>query len=162
MTQFCFISHHGRSFNLGNNMMYNNLTQKDFKYTQEIKTRWRDMDAIGHINHATYLTYFETVRVDFLNKLGFDLLKRGMDVGVILASMKIDYIRQSSHPNEFALGCRIIRLGHKSFDLLSVIFDKNKPTPVAIGVFTLVTFDYKTQKSIALTENIKSHYLPFG
>ena len=71
-------------------MMYNNLTQKDFKYIQEIKTRWRDMDAIGHINHATYLTYFETVRVDFLNKLGFDLLKRGMDVGVILASMKIE------------------------------------------------------------------------
>ena len=53
------------------------------------------MDAIGHINHAIYLTYFETVRVDYLNELGFDLLKRGMDKGVILASMKIDYLRQS-------------------------------------------------------------------
>ena len=43
-------------------MDYKNVTQKDFKYLQSIKTRWRDMDAIGHINHAIYLTYFETVR----------------------------------------------------------------------------------------------------
>jgi len=61
-------------------------------YLHQVKTRWRDMDAIGHINHATYLTYFETARVDFLNKLGFDLLKRGLDSSVILASMKIDYL----------------------------------------------------------------------
>tara|TARA_B100001996_G_scaffold128594_1_gene97635 strand:+ start:4235 stop:4666 length:432 start_codon:yes stop_codon:yes gene_type:complete len=142
-------------------MDYKNLNQEDFMYLHQVKTRWRDMDAIGHINHATYLTYFETARVDFLNKLGFDLLKRGLDSSVILASMKIDYLKQASHPKGLNIGCRIIKLGNKSFDLFSAIFDKKEASLIATGVFTLVTFDYKTQKSIALTDNVKSNYLPF-
>ena len=55
------------------------------------------MDAIGHINNAIYLTYFETVRVDYLHELGFELLKRGNDEGVILASMKIDLAVSSAN-----------------------------------------------------------------
>ena len=135
--------------------------QNDFEFVKKVNTRWRDMDAIGHINHATYLTYFETTRVDFLNELGFDSLKRGVDKGVILASMKIDYLEQSSHPREFNIGCRITRLGNKSFDLFSAIFDLKLSNPVVVGVFTLVTFDYISQKSILLTDNIKSNFLPF-
>jgi len=142
-------------------MKYQNLMQNDFEFVKKVNTRWRDMDAIGHINHATYLTYFETTRVDFLNELGFDSLKRGVDKGVILASMKIDYLEQSSHPREFNIGCRITRLGNKSFDLFSAIFDLKLSNPVVVGVFTLVTFDYKSQKSIVLTDNIKSNFLPF-
>ncbi|MFL3052227.1 MAG: acyl-CoA thioesterase [Candidatus Neomarinimicrobiota bacterium] len=142
-------------------MKYQNLMQNDFEFVKKVNTRWRDMDAIGHINHATYLTYFETTRVDFLNELGFDSLKRGVDTGVILASMKIDYLEQSSHPREFNIGCRITRLGNKSFDLCSAIFDLKLSNPVVVGVFTLVTFDYKSQKSIVLTDNIKSNFLPF-
>ena len=142
-------------------MKYQNLRQNDFEFVKKLNTRWRDMDAIGHINHATYLTYFETTRVDFLNELGFDSLKRGVDKGVILASMKIDYLEQSSHPREFNIGCRITRLGNKRFDLCSAIFDLKLSNPVVVGVFTLVTFDYNSQKSIVLTDNIKSNFLPF-
>ncbi len=151
----------GYSYSQGNSMDYKNVTQENFKYLQFIQTRWRDMDAIGHINHAIYLTYFETVRVNYLNELGFDLLKRGMDKGVILASMKIDYWRQSTYPSNFNIGCRIIRIGHKSFDLFSAIFDDSETRPITSGIFTLVTFDYKLQKTISITDNIKNNYLPF-
>lgn len=161
MILFYFMKRNGCNYSQDSSMDYKNVTQKDFKYLQSIKTRWRDMDAIGHINHAIYLTYFETVRVDYLNELGFDLLKRGMDKGVILASMKIDYLRQSSYPSNFNIGCRIIRIGQKSFDLFSAIFDDSKSKPIACGIFTLVSFDYKIQKSIPITDNIKANYLPF-
>ena len=50
---------------------------------------------------------------------------------------------------------------NKSFDLCSAIFDLKLSNPVVVGVFTLVTFDYKSQKSIVLTDNIKSNFLPF-
>ena len=119
------------------------------------------MDAIGHINNATYLTYFETARVDFLKQLGFDLLKRDVDNSVILASMKVDYIKQSVHPAIYNIGCRITRLGSKSFDLFSAIFVEQELNPIVFGVFTLVAFNYKTQKTIPLNEDIISNYLPF-
>ena len=142
-------------------MDYKTLTQTDFIFIKNVASRWRDMDAIGHINNATYLTYFETARVDFLKQLGFDLLKRDVENGVILASMKVDYIKQSVHPSKYSIGCRITRLGGKSFDLFSAIFVKGELNPIVFGVFTLVAFNYKTQKTIPLNEDITSNYLPF-
>ena len=142
-------------------MDYKTLTQKDFIFMKNVDSRWRDMDAIGHINHATYLTFFETARVDFLKQLGFDLLKRDVDNSVILASMKVDYIKQSVHPSKYNIGCRITRLGNKSFDLFSAIFVKQDLNPIVFGVFTLVAFNYKTQKTIPLNEDIISNYSPF-
>ena len=41
-----------------------NLQRSDFDYWSSIKTRWRDMDALGHLNHAVYLGYMESARVD--------------------------------------------------------------------------------------------------
>lgn len=155
------MSHHGYSYNLGNNLDYKTLTQTDFIFIKNVDSRWRDMDAIGHINNATYLTYFETARVDFLKQLGFDLLKRDVDNSVILASMKVDYIKQSVHPATYNIGCRITRLGNKSFDLFSAIFVEQELNPIVFGVFTLVAFNYKTQKTIPLNEDIISNYLPF-
>ena len=155
------MSHHGYSYNLGNNLDYKTLTQTDFIFIKNVDSRWRDMDAIGHINNATYLTYFETARVDFLKQLGFDLLKRDVDNSVILASMKVDYIKQSVHPSTFNIGCRITRLGNKSFDLFTAIFVEQELNPIVFGVFTLVAFNYKTQKTIPLNEDITSNYLPF-
>ena len=155
------MSHHGYSYNLGNNLDYKTLTQTDFIFIKNVDSRWRDMDAIGHINNATYLTYFETARVDFLKQLGFDLLKRDVDNSVILASMKVDYIKQSVHPSKYNIGCRITRLGNKCFDLFSAIFVEQELNPIVFGVFTLVAFNYKTQKTIPLNEDIISNYLPF-
>ena len=161
MIRCYYINHRGLNFNQDNKVQNKNLSKDDFSYIKNVKSRWRDMDAIGHINNAIYLTYFETVRVDYLHELGFELLKRGNDVGVILASMKIDYLIQSLHPNTFSIGCRITRLGTKSFDLYSAIFDVKNINPVVVGVFTLVMFNYKTQKTIDLTDNIKNSYNPF-
>ena len=141
-------------------MNYNNITTKDFKFLKNMKSRWRDMDAIRHINNATYLNYFETARVEFLATLGFDLVRWESDSSVILASMKIDYLMQSTHPSTYDIGCRIIRIGEKSFDILSIIFDSKGKLPIVVGIFTLVTFDYTSQKTIPITNAVKNNYEP--
>jgi acyl-CoA thioester hydrolase len=35
-----------------------------------IQVRWSDMDAMGHVNNATYLTYLETAREPWFAALG--------------------------------------------------------------------------------------------
>ncbi|HIN46131.1 MAG TPA: acyl-CoA thioesterase, partial [Candidatus Marinimicrobia bacterium] len=32
------------------------VKRSDFKSFFDMKTRWKDMDALGHINNATFLT----------------------------------------------------------------------------------------------------------
>lgn len=34
-----------------------------------IAIRWKDFDALGHVNHAVYLTYFEEARDAFLQSI---------------------------------------------------------------------------------------------
>lgn len=141
-------------------MNYNNITTEDFKFIKTMESRWRDMDAIRHINNATYLNYFESARVEFLSTLGFDLIRWESDSSVILASMKIDYLMQSTHPSVYYVGCRVIRTGGKSFDILSIIFDSKSKLPIVAGIFTLVTFDYTSQRTIPITDAVKSSYEP--
>jgi acyl-CoA thioester hydrolase len=39
----------------------------------EVKVRFSELDPYGHVNHAVYLTYFETARVEALDALGLGL-----------------------------------------------------------------------------------------
>ena len=57
----------GYNYSLDSNMDHKELKISDFDFLKSLDTRWRDMDAIQHINNATILSYFETVRVAFLN-----------------------------------------------------------------------------------------------
>jgi len=56
-----------------------NLQRTDFDFWTTIQTRWRDMDALGHLNHTAYLTYMETARVDLFIQLGYSGIKKEMD-----------------------------------------------------------------------------------
>ena len=141
-------------------MNFKNLKLKDYNFTFTVASRWRDMDAIGHINNETILSYFEDVRVRYLSSLSIDINSKSESNSVILASMKIDYYRQVNYPDIFDVGCRIIRIGTKSFDLLSSIFLKDSDETLVSGLFTIVCFDYVEQKTIVVHDIIKDQLNP--
>ena len=58
MTQFYFMILRGYSYSLDSNMDHKELKISDFDFLKSLDTRWRDMDAIQHINNATILSYF--------------------------------------------------------------------------------------------------------
>ena len=141
-------------------MNFKNLKLKDYNFTFTVASRWRDMDAIGHINNETILSYFEDVRVRYLSSLSIDINSQSESNSVILASMKIDYYHQVSYPDIFDVGCRIVRVGTKSFDLLSSIILKNSDKTLVSGLFTIVCFDYVEQKTIVVPDIIKNQFNP--
>ena len=141
-------------------MNFKNLKSKDYDFTFTVASRWRDMDAIGHINNETILSYFEDVRVRYLSSLSIDINSQSESNSVILASMKIDYYHQVNYPDIFDVGCRIIKVGTKSFDLLSSICLKDSDKTLVSGLFTIVCFDYVEQKTIVVPDIIKNQLNP--
>ena len=127
---------------------------EDFKFWTKTKTRWGDMDGLRHINHAAYLSYMETARMEWLDQLGFVNERWNSEVGVILASAKIDYFSQIHHPEELDIGLAISKIGKTSFDLLTGIFNQGKSKIIVQAVFVLVTFNYNQNKSISVPNNI--------
>ena len=136
------------------------LERTDFDFWSQLETRWRDMDAIGHINHATYLSYMESARVDVYIKMGYSGIRKDMDESTILASMEVQYFDQASHPSTLNVGHRICRVGTKSFDFLSAIFKDSKEEPVCAALFKMVAFNYQINKAIPVPNRIVERCRP--
>ena len=126
-----------------------NIQKSDFKFFIELDVRWADMDCIGHVNNATFLTYIETARVKLIEKLGF------FELPIIMASIKIDYINQLKYPSSMEIGQKISRLGNSSFDILTAIFNKESGELITISTTTLVCYDYNSQKSCNIPNEIR-------
>ena len=137
-----------------------NLQRSDFDYWSAINTRWRDMDALGHLNHAIYLEYMETARVDVYIQLGFSGIRKDMDESTILGSMDVHYLSQVKHPSSLHVGHRICRVGSKSFDFLAAIFKENEEKPVCSALFKMVAFNYDLNKAIPVPDLIRQNCRP--
>ena len=136
------------------------LQPPDFDFWTIIDTRWRDMDSLSHINHATYLSYMESARVDVYIELGFSGIRREMDESTILASMEVHYLNQATHPSKLEIGHRISRVGNKSFDFISSIFNSQDKRPICAALFKLVAYNYKTDRTIPVPELIRERCRP--
>ena len=75
--------------------------------------------------------------------------------------MEVTYLKQSTYPNIYDIGCRISRLGTKSFDIFSAIFDEKSLTPIVTGTFITVSFNYKSQETILIPKTVIDAYDPF-
>ena len=137
-----------------------NLQRSDFDFWSSMKTRWRDMDALGHLNHAIYLGYMETARVDVYIQLGFSGIRKDMDESTILGSMDVHYLSQVKHPASLDVGHRICRVGSKSFDFLAAIFIENEEKPVCSALFKMVAFNYDLNKAIPVPDLIRQNCRP--
>jgi len=126
----------------------------DFLLQHELSTRWKDLDAFGHVNNAVFLSYIEDARILFFKRWNINYNERSL----IVASVKIDYLRQVEHPTQLIIGQRISRTGKTSFDIHSVIFDKETLEQVCESTIISVAFNFEIQKSVPVYQDIIDDY----
>ena len=126
----------------------------DYSQHYELKTRWKDIDSFGHVNNAVFLTYIEDARIMYFKRWNVTEKKRSL----IVASIKIDYLRQIVHPSDLIVGQKISRIGNSSFDIQSAIFLHNDLKPAANSVVSCVCFDYQQNKSVPVYDEIKADF----
>ena len=126
----------------------------NFPFHHSIKTRWRDLDAFRHVNNATFLSYIEDARILFFKRWGINL----KDKSLIVASVKIDYINQLKHPSNLIIGQKVARLGTKSYDIQSAVFEEKSELLICCSIITSVCYDFINNKTIPLYKEIIDDY----
>ena len=117
----------------------------------EVPVRFSDMDAMGHVNNAVYLTYLEAARVDYIARvLGIVDPK---EYGVILARVEIDYKSPASNRETMLVGCRVEELGGSSMMMGYRLEDKATGRLVALAKTVMVAYDYELVKPKRLSED---------
>ena len=115
-----------------------------FVHTERV--RFRDLDPMGHVNNAVYLTYIESARVAFLQDLGAAPTLE--DMSIIVARIEIDFRAPVRFGEEVDVSVRVSRFGDKSFDLEHEL--RVGETVVAEAKTVLVTYDYAERRPVEI------------
>ena len=137
--------------------MTKNKNLINFPIHVNIQTRWRDLDAFGHVNNAVFATYIETARGTLFKRwsLPFD----GTGKSLIVASMTINYLKQLKHPSNIIVGLKINKVGNTSFNIESYIFnERDTKDPIATSNVVIVCFDFDNQKPVPVFSQILKDY----
>jgi acyl-CoA thioester hydrolase len=121
-----------------------------FSFVHRETARFRDLDPMGHVNNAVYLTWIENARIEFLRSLAaFDKPDTG-GMTMILARVEVDFRAPLGFGDEVEVGVRVSRFGNKSFDLQYELQSAGRV--VAEAKTVLVAFDYASNESKELPE----------
>jgi acyl-CoA thioester hydrolase len=110
-----------------------------FPFVHRETVRFRDLDSLGHVNNAVYLTYLEQARIAFLAPHAADYS------GMILARCEIDFRAQVSLGETVEIELTPTRVGNKSFELSYEM--KVGDRLVAEAKTVLVAYDYERSES---------------
>src|SRR5439155_1139440 len=98
------------------------VSSTEFTVVHEIIPRFRDTDAMGHINNAVYITYLEVSRQVYWRRL--DAHSDYRRVPFILAHVDIDFRSESLVSEVLEAGLRLEWIGAKSFAFTYRIWEK--------------------------------------
>lgn len=119
-----------------------------FTYYHPISVRYNDLDTQGHVNNAVYLTYLESARLGYYEKVGIWRRDSGMNTGMVVARIEIDYLAPIYLYQLIHVGVRLEHLGNKSFTLRFQIEATSDNTILAQGKSVMVAYDSQAGKSI--------------
>jgi acyl-CoA thioester hydrolase len=125
-----------------------------FKHKTPIQIRFKDMDALNHVNNANHITYFELARVKYFDDVVSEEVNWS-EKGIILASISVQYKIPVLLKDKISVYTKCTRLGNKSFDLTySLVKEMNeKEIELATGSSVQVCFDYRNQATTPIPES---------
>ena len=78
-------------------------------FEHPVDVRWRDVDALGHVNHAVFLTYLEEGRDAFYTRM------LGSDPIYVVARLEVDLRAEVGYPDRrVTVRIEVERLGTTS------------------------------------------------
>jgi acyl-CoA thioester hydrolase len=122
-------------------------TSNEFAYRHRLSVRFRDCDAMGHVNHAVYLTYFEQGRLTFWRELTGT---PSPHTRVIIARAECDYRSPAHFGDELEVRVKVGEIGRSSFVLVYEIAQVGSERLIASGKTVMVSYDYENGMSVPL------------
>ncbi|RMH94418.1 acyl-CoA thioesterase [Lysobacter pythonis] len=122
-------------------------------YRMELSPRWGDLDAMNHVNNATYLRYLEEARIQWLNDQ--DTAWFDADNAPVLASATVNYRMPIEYPSRIAIELFALRIGTSSLTIGHRILDAGNGALHGDGHVVVVWIDRGSGKSSPLPEGIR-------
>jgi acyl-CoA thioester hydrolase len=128
--------------------------QSDNLFSTNVEVRFRDLDAMGHVNNAVFFTYFEEGRKHFSKKV-FEVSDIS-DFKFIMAHIQCDFIKPIQFNDRVILQMWVKNIGTKSFSFEYRLVDFFDEAMVyATGKSIQVSYDYEKNRSIEVPAKMR-------
>ena len=122
-----------------------------FRFASTTEVRWRDLDAMRHVNNAVYFTYMEQGRVHYLREMGLVPDDPG-DIGFILAEARCQFRSPLMLGEQVTIRIRVSKLGHSSF-VFEYRLEGEDGRLAAEAHTTQVFYDYQKGRAVPLSSD---------
>jgi acyl-CoA thioester hydrolase len=130
------------------------LTPGDFRCSTPIEIRFRDVDMMGHVNNAVYLTFFELARAHYWRQLGESESERIRTY--VVARAECDFRSPAKLDDDLVCHLRVGALGRTSFTFDYLLVDRRSGRTVAEGRTVQVMYDYAMGRPRPLDERFSA------
>jgi acyl-CoA thioester hydrolase len=128
----------------------------------EQEIAWGEQDKLGHVNNVHYFRYFENARIAHFRSVRMSMPEPDEPgCGPILAHTRCDYLKPLVFPDRIRIEAGVSRLGTSSFVHSYRIYSMQQQCYVARGESVNVYFDYASQKSTPLPEELRQAIVAF-
>ena len=135
---------------------------ENYNFSLPIQMRWNDLDALGHVNNALFVTYFEIARGYFMTKAcpRWNWLKDMFLIANVNVDFKKELLLTANEPKVYM---KTTNIGTKSFVLQYAITSKKEGEIIlhASGTTTQIMFDMKTRTTIEIPDWVREGLTSF-
>lgn len=125
----------------------------DFQFLTRIKVPFRDVDMMGHVNNAVYLSYMEQARGDAWDAwFGHGAYHR---MPYLVGEAHIRYVAPAHLRDVIEIGARLTEVGRRTYTLEYLFRREADGTELARGSTVLVFLDLATMKSADTPEEFR-------
>lgn len=121
-----------------------------------VPVQWGDMDAYGHVNNTVFFRYFESARVEYLERCGFTRSYEETRVGAILHSTRCRFRRALTHPDTVLVGATAREVEDDRFTHAYRLVSLARDEVAAEGSGVVVSFDYDRGEKAPIPEPVRA------
>jgi acyl-CoA thioester hydrolase len=131
------------------------MKRDQFKFFQDLRVRYAEVDSQGIVFNAHYLTYFDTAITEYMRNINYDyhtlVSRRGLDFH--LAKSTVEYIKPIGFDEMIEIGVTAYKIGKSSLTWVLAIFKKGASECLAKGEIVWVCSKVGMGNSYPLPED---------
>lgn len=129
--------------------------RKKLVFEMRLAIRWGDMDAMGHVNNASYFRYLETVRIDWMYSIGCVPDTKGE--GPVIVNAFCNFYKQLEYPGDVLVKMYASDPARTTFETWGTMERVDQPGVIyAAGGATTIWVDFPSQKAATLPDWMRS------
>lgn len=130
-----------------------------FPVSLELPVAWGDMDALQHVNNVVYFRYFETIRIEYLRRIGMLEVLANQQISPVLAETSARYRRPVIFPDTLLVEARVSKLAAHGFTMEYQITSKAQGIITTEGTARIVILDVATGGKATLSDTLKQQIM---